>query len=316
VSAEQIAVEPDTDDVDETTDRPRLFLVPVPGPLASLASDLRPYLPTRSQLAVPFRGVGAGSGVLLGRAWTWMGQDGWIWEGWTKAGAVAAGTYFGLPVTWDVVVGITGPYAPFAPTVAVVCACVTAKWHSPDAQKAREKKAKTKAKKASVNKEAPDGAADQGTETAVAQDQEHDEPEQVGGHAPEDVVQLVREVAARNQHSGAHLEDLLAEPLFEGWEKADLKAELTDRLGIHVESFKLFFDGRQRNRDGVRLRHLPEAPADPVGEGAGEWSAQGLSLVPDQPSAGRPSSTLPAAPAGPRSGARAEAAETPSPTRS
>ena len=88
MSAEQIAADPETDDIKETegTERPRLFLVPVPGPLAARLADLRPYLPTRSQLAVPFRGVGAGAGVLAGRGWTWISEDGWIWEGWTKVG--------------------------------------------------------------------------------------------------------------------------------------------------------------------------------------------------------------------------------------
>ncbi|MEU5091704.1 hypothetical protein [Streptomyces sp. NPDC021356] len=73
---------------------------------------------------------------------------------------------------------------------------------------------------------------------------------------------VVRRVAGDRQ--GAHLADLLAEPELEGWEQADLKARFVS-LEVPVEEFKLRLDGRQRVRDGVRLRDLPPpAPADPT----------------------------------------------------
>ncbi|MCZ0207919.1 hypothetical protein OZK63_21130 [Streptomyces sp. UMAF16] len=70
---------------------------------------------------------------------------------------------------------------------------------------------------------------------------------------------VVRRVAGDRQ--GAHLADLLAEPELTGWEQSDLKATIT-ALGVPVEEFKLRFSGRQRVRDGVRLRDLPP-PAAP-----------------------------------------------------
>ncbi|MET8832023.1 hypothetical protein ABZX40_40510 [Streptomyces sp. NPDC004610] len=286
---------------DDQMERPHLEVVAEPGRATALLAELRLYLPTRAQLRTPFAGVGAGTRVLVGQGIGWVRQDGWIWEGVTRAGGVCVGAYYGLPAIWTAISGITGPYTPFVPTIAAVCGCVVAKRYAPATGNPQQKA------------EAPKIAK---TDPMVEDEcQDDDEPEQAGGHAPEeiaveDVVRLVREVAARNQHSGAHLDDLLSEPLFEGWEKADLKAQLTDRWSIHVENFKLFFDGRQRNRDGVRLRHLPETPAGPVGEG----SARGLSLVPPQPPAGAPSSTPSGAPASAGSGPSAGAADNPSPT--
>ncbi|MFI2215138.1 hypothetical protein [Streptomyces sp. NPDC020141] len=316
MSAEaQIATDPETDDIEETegTERPRLFLVPVPGPLAARLADLRPYLPTRSQLAVPFRGVGAGAGVLVGRGWTWISEDGWIWEGWTKVGGLAVGAYFGLPVVWNVAVGIAGPYAPFLPTVAVVCACATAKWHAPEAQKARQKKAK--AKKGSTKP----SVADAETETTGdAEHQEHDEPEQPDedAAAPLDldlasVAATVRRVATRHpRHLGVHLADLLGEPEFNGWLQSDLKDALTDRWELPVVSFKLTFPDKARTREGVRLEHLPPAPAGRPGEGP----ARGLSLVPPETLASAPAGGPAKAPAKAPAGGPAGAVASPSPT--
>ncbi|MGV9987746.1 hypothetical protein [Streptomyces olivaceus] len=70
---------------------------------------------------------------------------------------------------------------------------------------------------------------------------------------------VVRRVAGPRQ--GAHLAQLLDTPEFEGWEQPDLKAEIRAR-GITIGEFKLILDGRQRVRDGVRLRDLPP-PAAP-----------------------------------------------------
>lgn len=80
---------------------------------------------------------------------------------------------------------------------------------------------------------------------------------------------LIRHVAATSdQGTAAHLDDVLAEGqrrgLFGGWEKADLKAHLTEDLGLPVEELKLTFKRRQRVRLGVRLKALPEADLAPV----------------------------------------------------
>ncbi|MFH8792211.1 hypothetical protein [Streptomyces sp. NPDC017941] len=82
------------------------------------------------------------------------------------------------------------------------------------------------------------------------------------------LAEVVRRVAGTRQ--GAHLADLLQQPEFEGRQQPDLKAAIT-RLDVPVQEFKLILDGRQRVRDGVRLRDLPApatsdpAPAAPPG---------------------------------------------------
>jgi hypothetical protein len=73
-----------------------------------------------------------------------------------------------------------------------------------------------------------------------------------------DLAAIVRRVAKHRQ--GAHLADLLAEPELDGWTQPELKAAVTADFGLPVEEFKLILDGRQRVRDGVRVRDLPPAP--------------------------------------------------------
>lgn len=265
------------------------------GRVAAMASELRPYLPTRANLRGPLGGVGVGSRVLFGRGWAWLWAEG-VQEAGIRAGGVALGAYAGI----HTVAVLSGPYAPYIGPAAVVGWCVAARCHAP-------KTART----------APAGAA-LVEPAAGIEDQDDGEPE-VDGDAVEpigadDVAALIRAVAARHGHQGAHLEDLLAEPLLQGWEKGELKAALADDWSLPVESFKLMFPtggGRaQRVRDGVRLKHLPPAPAEGVGEGP----ARGLSVVPSQP----PVEPLAGAPAGTPPGAPAEApvgvAVGPSPT--
>ncbi|WP_331718162.1 hypothetical protein OHU23_41350 (plasmid) [Streptomyces virginiae] len=280
---------------EEERDRPHLEVVPDPSRLASLRAELHPYLPTRTQLRAPFAGVGAGTRVLIGQGMEWMRKDGWIWDGLTKAGAVAGGLFYGLPAIWTAISGITGPYAPFVPTAALICGCIAAKRYAPEVEE----------------KPTPAPAAEAGQ----VEHQEDDEPEYLGEEDEEpieadEVAALIRAIAARHQHQGVHLDDLLAEDLFEGWEKADLKAALTDEWGLPVESFKLLFktpQGKaQRVRDGVRLRHLPQAPA----RGAGEGPVRALSAVPSQAPVEAPAGTPSGAPAEPV----VEAAVGPSPT--
>ncbi|WP_329215193.1 hypothetical protein OG352_06260 [Streptomyces sp. NBC_01485] len=85
--------------------------------------------------------------------------------------------------------------------------------------------------------------------------------EQAGGEPEltvDELASLVRKVARHRQ--GAHLADLLQEPELAGWAQPDLKAAVID-FGLPVEEFKLILAGRQRVRDGVRVRDLPPDPA-------------------------------------------------------
>ena len=79
------------------------------------------------------------------------------------------------------------------------------------------------------------------------------------GLALAELAAVVRRVAKHRQ--GAHLADLLAEPELDGWTQPELKAAITGEFGLPVEEFKLILGGRQRVRDGVRVRDLPPAPA-------------------------------------------------------
>lgn len=78
------------------------------------------------------------------------------------------------------------------------------------------------------------------------------------GLALAELAAIVRRVARHRQ--GAHLADLLAEPELTGWTQPELKAAITVEFGLPVEEFKLILGGRQRVRDGVRVRDLPLAP--------------------------------------------------------
>ncbi len=262
-AAEQLPVEEDV----QEQEHPHLELVAEPGRIAALRDELRPYLPTRTALAVPLAGVGAGSAVLLGKGWKWVWEDG-LQEAGIRAGGVALGAYAGV----HTIVAVTGPFVGYAIPAAVVGWVVAAKKHAPAEAKARMP----------AGESAPaDRTRDAGDDEPVLADEfEHEE---LPGIEAGEVADLIREVATRHEHQGAHLEDLLAEPLFEGWEKGELKTALTESWGLPVESFKLIFktpQGRaQRVRDGVRLRHLPQPPAEGVGEGP----ARGLSVVPSQP---------------------------------
>ncbi|WP_435246363.1 hypothetical protein [Streptomyces sp. NRRL F-5630] len=206
--------------------------------------DLRPYLPTPRRLAPLAAGVGAGSLALAARGWGWLLADGWREAG-TRAGAVALGGYVGVHAA----LAAAGPWTPYLGPGAAACWCVAA-WR---AAPARE---------------------------AVAEEKPSAEPEPDDDLTREEVAALIRAVAARHEHRGVHLDDLLAEPVFEGWEKPELKAALQSDWGLPVESFKLIFDGRQRVRDGVRLTALPdpvpEALAGAPLEGAPEAAASPL----------------------------------------
>ncbi|WP_329156466.1 hypothetical protein OIU91_43190 (plasmid) [Streptomyces sp. NBC_01456] len=102
------------------------------------------------------------------------------------------------------------------------------------------------------------------------------------------MVGLVRRLAG-TQHQGAHLDDLLATGELGDWDKDELKAALAEwEIPVEEKGFKLTLDGRQRVRQGVRLRDLPsgagEAPA-----AAGEGAPSGPPPAPAQAPASTPS---------------------------
>ncbi|MGK5500511.1 hypothetical protein [Streptomyces sp. URMC 125] len=258
MSAAEHARTDDAGDVgEEAAEHPHLKLVAEPGKVASFLADLRPYLPTRANLAAPLAGVGAGTRVLIGRGWTWLWKEG-PQDAALRAGGVVLAGYAGV----NTATVLAGPYLPFLPTAAVVGWCVAAKLNAPKTGAAPQR--------ADSSPEGEPAAVPAGE----VEHQEHAEEAAVEVIEAGDVAALIRAVAARHKHQGAHLEDLLAEPLFEGWTKSELKAALSDDWGLPVESFKLIFDGRQRVRDGVRLKHLPPV-LRPVPDGTGEGPAPG-----------------------------------------
>ncbi|MGW7024280.1 hypothetical protein ACWGGS_33745 [Streptomyces decoyicus] len=231
---------------------------------------LRAYLPTR-QLA---RALCSGSAVLIGKGWAWITA-----EGAKEAGSrllysgigLYAGAYLAhtnpqivMPV---VVVGWIGGALMFAPS-------------PPPPGKAKPR----------VDLSKPAAVQDQD----LVEDQELDEPEPEPDL--EAVARLVRRLAG-TEHQGAHLDDLLTTGELGDWDKDALKAALAEwEIPVGEKGFTLRFGGRQRVRQGVRLRDLPagvgEAPA-----GAGEGAPSG-------PPPGARSAALQHPARGPRSGRR------------
>jgi hypothetical protein len=301
-TAEHLPVE----EPEETTERPRLELVAEPGRMASMWAELRPYLPTPGNLAGPMAGVGAGSLVLLSQGWTWVWGEG-LQDGAMKAGGVLLVGY-GVFTTLDTMLGA---YAGYAIPPALIAWCLIAKRYEPSAAeieaKAKARVAEAKAKAEDVKKKAKAKADEvkakekarefarkmrrgepvKDEDQDVAQDVDQVEEQAADGPVDEieveDVVDLIRDIAARNKHRGVHLDDLVAHPLFEGWEKSDLKAALVTDWQLPVGGIKLMFGKQQRNRDGVRLRDLPPAPGEGSGDAAGEGPVRALTAVPADP---------------------------------
>lgn len=225
---------------------------------------LRAYLPTR-QLA---RALCSGSAVLIGKGWAWI----------TAEGAKEAGSrllYSALGLYAGVYLAHTNPQ--IVMPVAVVGWIAGALMFAPSPPPPGKARPRVDLTKQAV------------VEDARVEDQDQDlvEPE------PEPdfdvVVELIRRLADGRQ--GAHLAQLVASGELGDWEQADLKAALA-RWYLPVEEFKLRLDGRQRVREGVRVRHLPagagEAPA-----AAGEGAPSGPPSAPARP----PSSAPPEGPA-------------------
>ncbi|MGA5637104.1 hypothetical protein [Streptomyces lydicamycinicus] len=230
---------------------------------------LRAYLPTRQTA----RALCSGSAVLIGKGWAWI----------TAEGAKEAGSrllYSGLGLYAGAYVAHTNPQ--------LVMPVVVVGWIGGALMFAPSPPPPGKGRPVDLTKQA---ALDD-----LDEDQDLDEPEP----DLDTVARLVRRLAG-TEHQGAHLDDLLATGELGDWDKDALKAALTEwEIPVGEKGFTLRFNGRQRVRQGVRLRDLPagagEAPA-----AAGEGAPPGPPPVPAQP----PASTPPEGPA--------EAAADPSP---
>ncbi|MFD5322121.1 hypothetical protein [Streptomyces sp. NPDC127098] len=194
--------------------------------------------------------LAAGSQELVRRATLWVASG----EGWQgsarRLGAVVAGAV--------VAVRATGDY-PIIPAVAVTGWCIAA-WVLPSVPY-------------SPGVKAPAEAGEQGQHSpdddqvdAAGDGQELDEDGAPAAVDRDSVLQLVRDVAG-DRH-GAHLDDVLdaglRSGLLTGWDKGTLRAELEGWDVPVLDQLKLRFDGRQRNRVGVRLADLPPAPERPA----------------------------------------------------
>ncbi|ODA69532.1 hypothetical protein [Streptomyces sp. AVP053U2] len=164
-----------------------------------------------------------GSLILVRRGWTLLGAH---LHGWERFGALGFAGYVTVYTA-----GQAPHIAQFAAPVAAVAWCGAAWWVAPPVPR-RKQPAEP------VDVQEPDVALTLALDTLSV---------------------VVRRVAGDRQ--GAHLADLLTEPELKGWEQPDLKAAIT-AFGVPVEEFKLRLAGRQRVRDGVRLRDLPP-PAAP-----------------------------------------------------
>ncbi|MFJ5954175.1 hypothetical protein [Streptomyces noursei] len=115
------------------------------------------------------------------------------------------------------------------------------------------------------------------------------------------VAALIRRVAEDRQ--GAHLAQLVETDELADLDQAELKAALL-AWDLPVEAFKLRLNGRQRVREGVRVKHLPhpvgEAPAGPppgpAPAAAGGPPAGPVEGAPGGPLEGAPDPSPPPAP--------------------
>ncbi|MFD5033625.1 hypothetical protein ACFWM0_24940 [Streptomyces sp. NPDC058405] len=185
--------------------------------------------------------LAAGSLVLLRKGWAYVTPRLTVGERWLYG----AGAGYALIYTAGNV--DLGPAGPFVAPGAVVTWCVAAWIVSPPPGPGRPSR--------SPEVNGPEESVDPGLAAVVA---------------------LVRTVAAANGHQGVHLADLIATGDLAPWEQPELKAALTSEWGIPVEEIKLRFNGRQRVRDGVRLRDLPELPDEAAPEVPAEAPPEGV----------------------------------------
>jgi hypothetical protein len=206
------------------------------------------------RLAAELRPIlaGRGAGASLYAGSRILIHRGWTLLGerlstWESIGALAFGGYVAVYAC-----GHAPHLARFAVPGIIVGWCVAAWWTSPPP-------ARTPA-------EQPDEEEETGPELTL-----------------DELAAVVRRVSKHRQ--GAHLADLLDEPELVGWTQPELKATAVD-FGLPVEEFKLILSGRQRVRDGIRVRDLPpeaapepavEAPAAPPPDAPADPAPQPLS---------------------------------------
>jgi hypothetical protein len=177
-----------------------------------------------------------GSALLVRKGWDLVAPQATIWE---RLGYVGLGGYAVVYMAAGTDMGRAGPF--LVPGAALIW-CVAAWMIAPP----------------------PSRPASQEQATGSQSDEPGDD------EWPDDdtVAALIRKVSGDQQ--GAHLEDILETGEFGSLSKTDLKWILTDAYGLPVESFGIRVDGHKRTRDGVRLRHLPREPAEPLAEASAE----------------------------------------------
>jgi hypothetical protein len=242
---------------------------------AGTAASLRAYLPNR-------RTAGAlctGSGVLVGRWWGWVTDQG-VREAGARIGYTGLGGYAAAYIASD--------YPSIAMPAVVIGWCGAALMHhSPPPRTAAKGRRITLRKRSSAPVDAEPVEDDIEDQAAVDLDV---------------VAALIRDVAG-TEHQGAHLDDLVATGELGDWDKATLRSAL-DEWDVPVTEFKLRFNGRQRVRMGVRLRDLPAGAGEGL-QAAPAGAGEGAPGIPAQHPATGP---VPAP-----SAAGAGAAEAPSP---
>ncbi|MYZ35850.1 MULTISPECIES: hypothetical protein [unclassified Streptomyces] len=201
-----------------------------PGLVTRTADSLRSGLTGEAATA-----LAAGSRILVRKGWNQVAPESPIWQ---RLGYVGAGGYLLVSAAAHADLGAAAPFV--LPGTAVVW-CVAAWIVSPPP----------------------------GPKRAPRRSEGH-EPEESAGRDLATVAALIRTVAAEHNHQGAHLADLIATGLLDPWQQPELKAALTSEWGIPVAEIKLRFRGRQRVRDGVRLRDLPELPDEAAREAAAD----------------------------------------------
>ncbi|MFF1957982.1 hypothetical protein ACFVWX_13450 [Streptomyces sp. NPDC058220] len=176
--------------------------------------------------------LAAGSLVLLRKGWAYVTPRLTVGERWLYGG----GAGYALIYTAGNV--DLGPAGPFVAPGAVVTWCVAAWIVSPP-----------------PGQHADDHEPAQPAEEPAAVDREF-----------AFVADLIRSTAVAHGHQGAHLADVVARSGMGRWEQPDLKHALVHDWGVPVAEIKLRFHGRQRVRDGVRLRDLPPPTEKPPAE--------------------------------------------------
>ncbi|MFI5755641.1 hypothetical protein [Streptomyces sp. NPDC051569] len=217
-----------------------------PGLARRAADGLRSVLTGEAAYALR-----TGSVILASKGWRLIAPDAPVWQ---RLGYVALGGYVTVYGLAHADLGTVGPF--LLPGGAIVW-CIAAWTIAP-----------------------PPGRTT--PQEHAGQDAAEREPEDGAEPDREFVFALIRKVAG-DRHA-AHLADVIATGALDGWEQPDLKAALTRDWGIPVSEIKLKFGARQRVRDGVRLRNLPDTPEQDPARAALDAPVDAPSEAPLDPS--------------------------------